>query len=68
MILLDPERILLSRLLASGPLSTMAQPLLYYLALGITVLGLILAGAGILGCWASCIHSYFMLTIVGIFF
>lgn len=66
MILLDPERVLLSRLLATGPLTTMAHPLLYYVALGIAILGLTLAGAGILGCWASCIHSYFMLTIVRI--
>lgn len=66
MILLDPERILLSRLLASGPLSTTDHPLLYYVALGIALLGVTLSGAGILGCWASCVHSYFMLTIVRI--
>lgn len=64
MVLLDPERVLLSRLLTSGPLTTLPQPLLYYLALGFAALGLLLAGSGILGCWASCLHSYYMLTTV----
>lgn len=68
MVLLDPERVLLSRLLTSGPLTTLPQPLLYYLALGFAALGLLLAGSGILGCWASCLHSYYMLTAVSVWF
>ncbi|KAF2881390.1 hypothetical protein ILUMI_24788 [Ignelater luminosus] len=62
LVLFDSGRILLSRLLSPGPLTAMPHPLLYYLALGVTALGLLLAGVGILGCWASCLHSYLMLT------
>ncbi|XP_065170546.1 tetraspanin-18B isoform X1 [Atheta coriaria] len=61
-ILLDPGRVLLSRLLSHGPLTTLPHPLLYYLALGFAVVGLVLATAGLLGCWASCLYSYCMLT------
>ncbi|KAJ3666337.1 hypothetical protein Zmor_001786 [Zophobas morio] len=62
LLLLDNEKILLSRLLTSGPLSTMPQPFLFYIGIGIASVGLILTSTGILGCWASCMHSYYMLT------
>ncbi|KAI4457427.1 tetraspanin [Holotrichia oblita] len=63
LILFDPERILLSRLMSSGTLTTLSHPLLYYLGLGLVVLGFILAGTGVLGCWASCLHSYYTLSL-----
>ncbi|XP_017777431.1 PREDICTED: tetraspanin-11 [Nicrophorus vespilloides] len=62
-ILLDPGRVLLSRLLSQGPLTTLPHPLLYYLAVGFALAGLILACAGVLGCWASCLYSFCTLTI-----
>ncbi|KAK5649779.1 hypothetical protein RI129_000808 [Pyrocoelia pectoralis] len=63
LILFDSGRILLSRLLSSGPLASMPQPFLYYVAIGIISAGLIIIGIGIIGCWASCLHSYFLLTV-----
>ncbi|RZC42491.1 tetraspanin-11 [Asbolus verrucosus] len=62
LILFDSDRILLSRLLTSGPLSTTPQPLLHYIAIGLASVGLILASTGILGCWASCMHNYYLLS------
>ncbi|KAF5292757.1 hypothetical protein FQR65_LT11165 [Abscondita terminalis] len=62
LVLFDTGKILLSRLLSAGPLTTMPHPLLYYIAIGVTSVGLIIVGIGILGCWASCLHSYFLLT------
>ncbi|KAB0802806.1 hypothetical protein PPYR_04992 [Photinus pyralis] len=41
----------------------MPQPFLYYIAIGIISSGLIIVGIGIIGCWASCLHSYFLLTV-----
>ncbi|KRT83664.1 Tetraspannin [Oryctes borbonicus] len=64
LIILDPERVLLSRLMSSGTLTALSHSLLYYLGLGLAVLGFILAGTGVLGCWASCLHSYCMLALV----
>ncbi|KAL1490759.1 hypothetical protein ABEB36_013404 [Hypothenemus hampei] len=63
LILFDTERILLSKLLTAGPFSELAQPYLYYVAIGLALLGLILAAAGILGCWASCLHNYWLLSL-----
>lgn len=63
LLLFDADRILLSRLLTNNELSTAHYPLLYYAAIGITCLGLILALIGVLGCWASCMHSYWMLAL-----
>ncbi|XP_022900199.1 tetraspanin-18B [Onthophagus taurus] len=67
LVLFDPERVLLSRLLSSGTLTTLSHPLLYYLGLGLVVLGLILSGTGLLGCWASCLISYSILTVYFLF-
>ncbi|KAK9879286.1 hypothetical protein WA026_004137 [Henosepilachna vigintioctopunctata] len=63
LLLFDSDRILLSRLLISGVQANLHYPLLYYAAIGITILGCILAMTGVLGCWASCINSYWLLTI-----
>ncbi|CAH1126972.1 unnamed protein product [Ceutorhynchus assimilis] len=63
LVLFDSERILLSKLLAAGPFPELTQPYLYYVSIGLALLGLILATAGILGCWASCLHSYWLLSI-----
>ncbi|KAJ8919136.1 hypothetical protein NQ315_012121, partial [Exocentrus adspersus] len=63
LVLFDSDRVLLSKLISTGQLLTnMPHPLLYYIALGLSLLGLILAATGILGCWASCMHNYCMLT------
>ncbi|KAK4883014.1 hypothetical protein RN001_006333 [Aquatica leii] len=62
LVLFDSGKILLSRLLSVGPLTSMPHPLLYYIAIGVTSVGLVIVGIGIIGCWASCLHSYFLLT------
>ncbi|KAJ8971578.1 hypothetical protein NQ314_000635, partial [Rhamnusium bicolor] len=62
LVLFDSERVLLSKLISTGQLSNLPHPLLYYIALGLSLVGLILAATGILGCWASCMHNYYMLT------
>nr|CAH7766260.1 unnamed protein product [Callosobruchus chinensis] len=62
LILFDSERVQLSRLLTVGYLSTLPHPLLHYVSIGAALLGLLLAGTGILGCWAACMNSYCMLT------
>ncbi|KAF5294670.1 hypothetical protein FQA39_LY02802 [Lamprigera yunnana] len=62
LILFDSGKILLSRLLSSGPLTSMSHPLLHYVAIGVTSAGLIIVGVSLLGCWASCLHNYFLLT------
>ncbi|XP_030763836.1 tetraspanin-11 [Sitophilus oryzae] len=63
LVLFDSDRILLSKLLVAGPLSDLPHPMLYYVAIGLALLGLSLATAGILGCWASCLHNYWLLSI-----
>ncbi|KAL9703454.1 hypothetical protein quinque_006972 [Culex quinquefasciatus] len=65
----DGPRILLSRLLISATeqhktaLSELEQPLFYYVALALTIAGLIAITAALLGCWASCMNTYCVLTI-----
>ncbi|XP_055532357.1 CD151 antigen isoform X2 [Wyeomyia smithii] len=65
----DAPRILLSRLLISTTeqhrtaLSELEQPLFYYVALGLTIAGLVAITASLLGCWASCMNTYCILTI-----
>ncbi|KAL3279231.1 hypothetical protein HHI36_016744 [Cryptolaemus montrouzieri] len=63
LLLFDTDRVLLSKLLVSGVQASLRYPLFYYAAIGVTVLGCILAMTGVLGCWASCMHSYWMLSI-----
>lgn len=68
MVLFDNERVLLSRLLSpTGPFSTFPHPLLHYICIGAAILGIILATAGIVGCWASCVHNYCILSVVSHF-
>ncbi|EEZ98301.1 tetraspanin-18B [Tribolium castaneum] len=62
LVLSDQEKILLSRLLTPGPLSNMPQPFLYYVGIGLAAVGLVLTSTGILGCWASCMNNYYLLT------
>ncbi|XP_050311868.1 tetraspanin-11 [Anthonomus grandis grandis] len=63
LVLFDNERILVSKLLASsGPFADLPQPYFYYVAIGLALLGLTLAAAGILGCWASCLHNFWLLS------
>ncbi|XP_072397407.1 tetraspanin-11 [Diabrotica undecimpunctata] len=64
LVLFDAERVLLSRLLApTGPFSTFPYPLLHYISLGAALVGVVIASAGILGCWASCFHNYYLLSV-----
>uniref|UniRef100_A0AAR5PK21 Tetraspanin n=1 Tax=Dendroctonus ponderosae TaxID=77166 RepID=A0AAR5PK21_DENPD len=63
LVIFDADRILLSKLLVAGPLTNLPQPLFYYVAVGLTLLGLTLTAAGILGCWASCLHSYWLISL-----
>ncbi|XP_055625082.1 CD151 antigen [Toxorhynchites rutilus septentrionalis] len=64
----DAPRILLSRLLISTTehhktlLSELEQPLFYYVALGLTMAGLVAITASLLGCWATCMNTYCVLT------
>ncbi|KAH8354074.1 hypothetical protein KR084_004737 [Drosophila pseudotakahashii] len=64
-ILSDNKRILLSRLLAasSDRLSSLPQPLLFYIALGVAIAGFVAILAAVVGFWASCLHTYCFLTI-----
>ncbi|XP_039487553.1 uncharacterized protein LOC120449243 [Drosophila santomea] len=61
----DNKRILLSRLLAasSDRLSSLPQPLLFYIALGVAIAGFVATLAAVVGFWASCLHTYCFLTI-----
>ncbi|XP_052861344.1 CD151 antigen [Anopheles cruzii] len=65
----DSPRILLSRLLISAtdqhrtPLSELEQPLFYYVAFGLTTAGLVAIIASLLGCWATCMNTYCVLTM-----
>ncbi|XP_045461051.1 CD151 antigen [Harmonia axyridis] len=63
LLLFDSDRVLLSKLLVSGVQANLRYPLLYYASIGITLMGCVLAMTGVLGCWASCMHSYCMLTL-----
>jgi hypothetical protein len=42
----------------------MPQPFLYYVGIGLASVGFILTSTGILGCWASCMHNYYILSAV----
>ncbi|CAH1175866.1 unnamed protein product [Phaedon cochleariae] len=63
LVLFDGERVLLSRLLSTGQLAALPHPLLHYVSIGVSLLGVVLAATGILGCWASCLHNYCLLTL-----
>lgn len=67
LVLFDTERVILSKLLSTGQFSNMPHPFLYYASIGLSLLGLVLAATGILGCWASCLHNYCLLTLVSLF-
>ncbi|CAG9859305.1 unnamed protein product [Phyllotreta striolata] len=64
LVFFDHERVLLSKLLTpTGPFSTLPHPLLHYITMGVVLLGIILTAASILGCWASCVHNYCILSL-----
>ncbi|XP_034946633.1 CD82 antigen-like [Chelonus insularis] len=52
-LLIDSDRILMSRLLGPDE-SQLNQPLFYYLAFGFVGLGFIIVITGLFGCWLSC--------------
>ncbi|XP_011495333.1 PREDICTED: tetraspanin-9-like [Ceratosolen solmsi marchali] len=56
LLLADSDRVLLSRLLGASDVHP-EQPLFYYVALVVVVIGFAIAITGILGCWASCLHN-----------
>uniref|UniRef100_A0A0C9R1H1 TSPAN11 protein n=1 Tax=Fopius arisanus TaxID=64838 RepID=A0A0C9R1H1_9HYME len=56
LLLIDNERVLLSRLVGSSDLHT-DQPLFYYMSFAVVGLGFVIAITALLGCWASCFTS-----------
>ncbi|XP_014210476.1 CD151 antigen-like [Copidosoma floridanum] len=55
-LLIDSDRILLSRLIGTNDVYP-EQPPFYYAALAVVAIGFLIAIAGLLGCWASCLHN-----------
>lgn len=66
----DRDRILLSRLLAatSEQLDNLPQPLFHYIAIGLTVAGMMAIVASILGFWAFCLTSTISYCCMSIYF
>lgn len=62
LLLCDSKRILLSRLLAA-PDGELSHPPFYYLALTLLIAGLAMCATGALGCWATYMPSYMVLSI-----
>lgn len=62
-LLTDVPHVLLSRLL--GPSYMPTHPLFYYVALGLMGMGLLVCATGVLGFWATCLHSHCLLALVG---
>ncbi|XP_021912811.1 uncharacterized protein LOC110826460 isoform X2 [Zootermopsis nevadensis] len=60
-LLTDVPRVLLSRLLGSHHVP--AHPLFYYTALGLMGTGLLICATGVLGFWATCLHSHCLLAL-----
>ncbi|XP_054263745.1 CD151 antigen-like [Macrosteles quadrilineatus] len=58
LLLEDTERILTSRLI----LTSLTEPLFYYIALSLMMLGLILTALSVLGCWAAHLDNYCVLS------
>ncbi|XP_060800578.1 tetraspanin-33 [Amyelois transitella] len=61
LLLCDTQRVLLSRLLAS-PEAGLDQPPFYFLALALLAAGLLMCATAALGCWATYLPGYFILT------
>ncbi|XP_020816011.1 uncharacterized protein LOC110190045 [Drosophila serrata] len=61
----DNKRVLLSRMLAasSDRLSSLSHPLLHYVALGVAIAGFVAVLAAVVGFWASCLHTYCILSV-----
>ncbi|KAF9796741.1 hypothetical protein SFRURICE_014565 [Spodoptera frugiperda] len=64
LLLCDSKRILLSRLLAAPDDDLLTHPPFYYLALGLLAAGLAMCATGALGCWATYMPSYAVLSIL----
>ncbi|XP_044012439.1 tetraspanin-11-like [Aphidius gifuensis] len=56
LLMIDNERVLMSRLLGSSD-EHPNQPLFYYLSFGIVGVGFLISITGLLGCWASCLFN-----------
>ncbi|CAD6245149.1 GSCOCG00013552001-RA-CDS, partial [Cotesia congregata] len=56
LLLIDNNRILLSRLLNTNE-SVVKEPIFYYLALIVIGVGFLIALSGLLGCWVSCLAN-----------
>lgn len=63
LLLCDSRRVLLSRLLAT-PEDGLPEPPFYYLALALLVAGLTICAVAALGCWATYMPGYAILTMV----
>lgn len=63
LLLCDNKRVLMSRMLAS-PESSLVQPPFHYLALALLATGLLVCSVAALGCWATYMPGYAILTIV----
>lgn len=65
---MDEPRILLSRLLLIGnDKLDLPEPLFYYIAIGLTVAGIVALIASMIGWWAACLNTYCLLSIVNDF-
>ncbi|KAG7305405.1 hypothetical protein JYU34_009474 [Plutella xylostella] len=62
LLLCDSRRVLLSQLLAT-PEGGLPQPPFYYLALALLAAGLTICAIGALGCWATYMPGYSILTV-----
>lgn len=65
LLLCDTQRILLSRLLAA-PDGGLMQPPFYYMALALLAGGMIVCATAALGCWATYMPGYIILTFVSV--
>ncbi|KAJ8726919.1 hypothetical protein PYW08_015316 [Mythimna loreyi] len=63
LLLCDSKRILLSRLLAAPDDDLLTHPPFYYLSLALLAAGLAMCATGALGCWATYMPSYMVLSI-----
>lgn len=65
---MDEPRVLLSRLLLIGndKLLDLREPLFYYIAIGLTIAGVVAMIASMIGWWAACYNTYCLLSIVRI--
>ncbi len=64
-LLMDEQRVLLSRLLIVGNNKLdLPEPLFYYIAMGLAIAGVVALIASMIGWWAACLNTYCLLSIV----